>query len=148
MKLSRGRIRGESDAYDPPPLTIILRILRRFVEDWEYVPGIGTLDECNGMEDTNGNYGYYCSTETYPFAPRCVFGTPDPSFTKESCTYDPDNMNDCNEMSFIRSINYHNAVHDHDHEHESTTNSGTVQALASVGVAAVAAAGGNMINVI
>lgn len=57
-----------------------------FVEDWEYVPGSGDLDECNGRfgatpEYPNGTY-YYVLTDSFPFIPRLWRGTPDPSFFK------------------------------------------------------------------
>ena len=57
-----------------------------FVADWEYVAGSGDLDECNGRtgvtpEYPQGIYHYYL-TANYPFIPRCVMGTPDPSFRK------------------------------------------------------------------
>jgi hypothetical protein len=55
-----------------------------FVQDYEYVEGSGTLDECNGAmtqskEYPNGTYAYFLTTE-YPVVPRCFTGTPDPSF--------------------------------------------------------------------
>jgi len=43
-----------------------------FVQDWEYVPGAGTLDICNGGM-LNGNFVYF-ATDTYPFFPRCLWG--------------------------------------------------------------------------
>lgn len=44
-----------------------------YVQDYDYVAGSGTLDECNGaMRD--GQYAYY-ATDTYPFFPRCFKGT-------------------------------------------------------------------------
>lgn len=43
-----------------------------YVQDWEYVSGSGTLDECNGTL-RNGQYVYY-ATDTYPFFPRCFKG--------------------------------------------------------------------------
>lgn len=57
-----------------------------FGGDWEYVSGLGDLDECNGRfgitpEYPKGTYHYYLTT-TYPFIPRCTMGTPDPSFRK------------------------------------------------------------------
>ena len=51
-----------------------------FVDDYEYVEGLGDLDACNG-QTVNGQYGYYI-TETYPFILGCFSGTPHPSFTK------------------------------------------------------------------
>ena len=44
-----------------------------YVEDWQYVVGLGNLDECNGAT-VNGQYMYF-ATDTYPFYPRCLFGT-------------------------------------------------------------------------
>ena len=49
-----------------------------FSQDWEYVEGLGDLDECNGRvgvtpEFPNGIYHYY-ATDTYPFMTRCVKG--------------------------------------------------------------------------
>lgn len=43
-----------------------------YVEDWEYVGGAGTLDECNGGT-LNGQYVYFATAE-YPFFPRCLWG--------------------------------------------------------------------------
>jgi len=55
-----------------------------FVADYEYVPGLGDLDECNGRtgptpEFPDGTY-YYVLTDEFPFVPRLFRGTPDPSF--------------------------------------------------------------------
>ena len=47
-------------------------------DDWEYTAA-GDLDECNGMTDSDGNYGYYL-TNTFPYVPNCFKGTPDASF--------------------------------------------------------------------
>lgn len=57
-----------------------------FVQDYEYVPGSGDLDECGGRtgvtpEYPHGTY-YYVLTEDYPFVPRYFRGTPDPSFAR------------------------------------------------------------------
>ncbi len=68
----------------PPSITTHPRGL--FVEDWQYVEGSGDLDECNGMTDAYGNYGYYY-TETYPFGPVCTRGVPDPSFTVDASAF-------------------------------------------------------------
>ncbi|MEP6390253.1 MAG: YHYH protein [Halioglobus sp.] len=51
-----------------------------FIDDYEYVPGSGDLDECNGMF-VGDNYGYYI-TEGYPYVLGCFRGTPDDSFLK------------------------------------------------------------------
>lgn len=55
-----------------------------FVEDFEYIPGLGDLDETNGRETQtpeypNGTYAYFL-TDVYPFIPRAFAGQPDPSF--------------------------------------------------------------------
>ena len=51
-----------------------------FAQDWEYVEGLGDLDECNGRygvtpEFPDGTY-YYVTTDTWPYVQRCVMGTP------------------------------------------------------------------------
>ncbi|HZZ73269.1 MAG TPA: YHYH protein [Pirellulales bacterium] len=58
-----------------------------FVADYEYVAGLGDLDECNGRsgatpEFPEGTY-YYCVTEAFPFIPRSFHGTPDASFARK-----------------------------------------------------------------
>ena len=55
-----------------------------FVQDFEYVPGHGDLDECNGRtgptpEYPDGTY-YYVLTDEFPFVPRLFHGTPRPQF--------------------------------------------------------------------
>jgi len=57
-----------------------------YVQDYEYAPGLGNLDACNGMtaktdEYPDGTYLYVLTT-TYPFIPRCWSGTPDDSFSR------------------------------------------------------------------
>ena len=42
-------------------------------QDFEYVRGLGNLDQCNGAE-MNGRYVYFAS-DTYPYFPRSLFGT-------------------------------------------------------------------------
>ncbi len=48
------------------------------MQDWEYVEGLGDLDECNGRTETivvggvTYDYVYYL-TYTYPWAPRCLW---------------------------------------------------------------------------
>ncbi|MEM9220358.1 MAG: YHYH protein [Cyanobacteria bacterium P01_F01_bin.150] len=59
-----------------------------FVADYEYVEGLGDLDECNGRVGTtpdypNGTYHYYL-TSTFPFIPRCWKGSPDDSFARSA----------------------------------------------------------------
>jgi hypothetical protein len=43
-----------------------------FEEDFEYVAGSGTLDECNGAM-VDGTYTYF-ATDSYPYFPRCYRG--------------------------------------------------------------------------
>jgi hypothetical protein len=55
-----------------------------FVEDFEYVAGLGDLDECNGRtgptpEFPDGTY-YYVLTDEFPFVPRLYRGAPDRTF--------------------------------------------------------------------
>ena len=50
-----------------------------FTQDFEYVAGLGDLDECNGRfgvtpEFPNGIYHYYI-TDAFPYIQRCVKGT-------------------------------------------------------------------------
>ncbi len=84
----RAAPQGSSDPF--PPIATHPRGL--FVEDWYYLEGHGDLDECNGMVDAYGNYGYYY-TEDYPYGPICNFGAPDPSFTKDKSEYDDGGLN-------------------------------------------------------
>ena len=51
-----------------------------YVDDYEYVSGLGDLDVCNGMM-VDGAYGYYV-TDSYPWVLGCFKGTPDASFNK------------------------------------------------------------------
>lgn len=43
-----------------------------FTPDWEYISGLGDLDECNGMM-MDGEY-VYLVTDEYPFIGRCLMG--------------------------------------------------------------------------
>jgi hypothetical protein len=57
-----------------------------FTIDYEYVEGLGDLDECGGRfgvtpEFPDGTY-YYVLTDDYPFIPRMFRGTPDRSFER------------------------------------------------------------------
>jgi len=49
-------------------------------DDYEYVAGLGDLDECNGMT-VNGSYGYYV-TDNFPHVMACFKGAVDESFRK------------------------------------------------------------------
>lgn len=51
-----------------------------FRDDYEYIEGLGDLDECNGMT-VNGEYAYYI-TDAFPYVLGCFSGTPDESFNK------------------------------------------------------------------
>jgi hypothetical protein len=58
-----------------------------FTADYEYAPGAGDLDECNGRfgvtpEYPQGIYHYYI-TETFPYLSRQWRGQPDSSFEKK-----------------------------------------------------------------
>jgi hypothetical protein len=53
--------------------------LGTFEQDYEFVSGLGDLDECNGRygvtpEFPTGTYHYF-ATDTYPFLQRCVKGS-------------------------------------------------------------------------
>jgi hypothetical protein len=55
--------------------------------DYEYVRGLGDLDECNGREGVTtefpqGTY-HYVVTAKFPHVPRCFMGTADSSFVKQ-----------------------------------------------------------------
>ena len=49
-------------------------------DDYEYVEGLGDLDQCNGMS-VNGSYRYHITT-AYPYVLACFVGTLDESFSK------------------------------------------------------------------
>lgn len=58
-----------------------------FVNDYEFVPEIGDLDECNGRfcvtpDYPEGTYAYFLTTD-WPVIPRKLRGTPHPSFQKQ-----------------------------------------------------------------
>ncbi len=57
-----------------------------YSRDYEYVHGLGELDQCNGRtgvtpEYPEGTY-YYVITDAFPSIPRCLFGSGDSSFQK------------------------------------------------------------------
>lgn len=58
-----------------------------FVQDYEFIPSLGDLDECNGRFGVTPDYQqgiyHYFITETFPVIPRCWKGTPDDSFMKK-----------------------------------------------------------------
>ena len=52
-----------------------------YIQDYEYIDGLGDLDECNGRtgitpEYPDGTY-YYVITVDFPVIPNCFHGTPD-----------------------------------------------------------------------
>ena len=57
-----------------------------FTADYEYVPGLGDLDECNGRmgitPDSKDESYYYVITAEFPHIPRHFRGTPDESFQR------------------------------------------------------------------
>ncbi len=58
-----------------------------YTQDYEYVEGLGDLDEANGRtgvtpEYPNGTY-YYVVTKQFPYIPRYWVGTPDASFQRQ-----------------------------------------------------------------
>jgi hypothetical protein len=48
-------------------------------EDWQYIQGSGTVDQCNGGL-LNDKFVYFATT-TYPFFPRCLWGKASRDFT-------------------------------------------------------------------
>ncbi|MDX1389687.1 MAG: YHYH protein [Acidobacteriota bacterium] len=59
-----------------------------FVEDYEYVEGLGDLDECNGRstvtpEFPEGTYAYFL-TVAWPVVPRCFRGQPSREFVRQA----------------------------------------------------------------
>lgn len=77
VKTLRGSYRVKAQADSGRPSTSVYP-MGTFTQDWEYVAGLGDLDECNGRtgvtpEFPNGTY-YYAITDSYPFIHRCVKG--------------------------------------------------------------------------
>jgi hypothetical protein len=69
------RIKTAPDANRP---ATSLYPMGTFLQDYEYVAGLGDLDECNGRtgvtpEFPKGIYHYF-ATDTYPYLQRCVKG--------------------------------------------------------------------------
>jgi hypothetical protein len=78
LKVMQGsyRLKATADTGRPSATTYPLGAFR---QDYEYVAGLGDLDECNGRtgvtpEFPQGTYHYYI-TDSYPFIQRCVKGT-------------------------------------------------------------------------
>lgn len=67
-----------------------------YVEDYEYIEGLGDLDECNGIYGTTPEYPegiyHYVLTETFPIISRCFSGMPDVSFKKGEGTGMPNDL--------------------------------------------------------
>ncbi len=64
-----------------------------FVQDYEYVKGLGDLDESNGKhavtpEYPRGTY-LYVITDSYPYIPRSFRGTPDQTFINRGRSVSP-----------------------------------------------------------
>ncbi len=69
------RLKAAPDANRP---ATSLYAMGTFRQDYEYVAGLGDLDECNGRSGVTpefpaGIYHYY-ATDTYPYLQRCVKG--------------------------------------------------------------------------
>lgn len=80
LKLMRPsyRLKQSPDTGRP---SIELVSMGTFMQDWEYVEGLGDLDQCNGRfgstpEFPQGIYHYY-ATDAYPYIQRCVKGSID-----------------------------------------------------------------------
>jgi hypothetical protein len=70
------RVKATPDAGRP---ATSLYAMGTFVQDWEYVAGLGDLDQCNGRtgvtpEFPQGIY-HYVITDSYPYIQRCIKGT-------------------------------------------------------------------------
>jgi hypothetical protein len=71
------QLKASPDASRPD---VSLFSMGTFTQDYEYVAGLGDLDECNGRtgvtpEFPDGIYHYY-ATDGYPFLQRCMKGAP------------------------------------------------------------------------
>ena len=55
-----------------------------YTADYEFIEGLGDLDQCNGREGVTPEYPdgiyYYVITDTYPYIGRCLVGTPSDDF--------------------------------------------------------------------
>jgi len=77
IKVIKGSYRLKTTADAGRPSTSAVP-MGTFTQDYEYVAGLGDLDECNGRfgvtpEFPNGIYHYYL-TDSYPYIQRCVKG--------------------------------------------------------------------------
>lgn len=78
VKVMRGSYRFKATPDTNRPATSLYP-MGSFTQDYEYVAGLGDLDECNGRtgvtpEFPKGIYHYY-ATDTYPYLQRCVKGS-------------------------------------------------------------------------
>ena len=78
VKVLKGSYRTKSTPDVNRPATSLYP-MGTFLQDYEYVAGLGDLDECNGRtgvtpEFPQGIY-HYMITDTYPYIQRCVKGT-------------------------------------------------------------------------
>ena len=69
------RVKAAADANRP---AASLYPMGTFLQDYEYVAGLGDLDECNGRtgvtpEFPTGTYHYF-ATDTFPYLQRCIKG--------------------------------------------------------------------------
>ncbi len=58
----------------------------KYTNDYEFVNGLGDLDECNGIAQSITIGGetfsyFYVITDSFPYISRCISGTPDHSFS-------------------------------------------------------------------
>jgi YHYH protein len=70
------RLKAQPDSGRPP---VSFAPMGTFTQDYEFVRGLGDLDECNGRTDVTpefpmGIYHYY-ATDSFPYVQRCVKGT-------------------------------------------------------------------------
>jgi hypothetical protein len=79
---SSWRLKAERDRGGPPG-----RPDGTYSLDYEYVGGLGDLDECNGREGVTPEFPqgayHYVLTAKFPYVPRCFMGTADASFVKQ-----------------------------------------------------------------
>lgn len=75
-KAINGDREGEDCTYENPAQSINIAVNGHhdgtFTSDFEYVEGLGDLDECNGVM-VNGNY-IYLVTDEFPYVSRCLMG--------------------------------------------------------------------------
>ena len=69
------RLKGAPDANRP---STGLLPMGTFLQDYEYVTGLGDLDECKGRSSVTPEFPagihHYYATDTYPYLQRCVKG--------------------------------------------------------------------------